>query len=443
METSIEPKFSNTSTHVTYSEASQTIETTRMFRDASNAILNGTERVAHRLLLKLVSRQPNQYSYWTLLGLTVESRGAAHAYFERALAINPNDASARQGLEWASSVKFGKLNDDTSGSRSSSLPAKKAEIIALELGIISKTEQAPSSQEPTWPVRISRSIQAESASLVPASDSLAITRPIQVRPPGQVKKTEYNPAYWWVVLSFYLAGIVLAEALTTLVAPALGMICHAFLLAGLFAHGALSRHSISQRMLVTLALAPLIRILSLSLPPNDYIFYFNYLLAGAPLLLSAVLVVRVTGFQLEEVGLRLSGWPVQLLVGLTGIGFGYVEFLILHPKPLVSAITLAQVWLPALILLIFTGFLEEFIFRGLMLKAFADGMGKLSGIVYISVVFTVMQLGNRSALQMLFVFAVALFFGWMALRTRSILGVTLAHGLTNVCLFLVFPFLVS
>jgi len=59
------------------------------------------------------------------------------------------------------------------------------------------------------------------------------------------------------------------------------------------------------------------------------------------------------------------------------------------------------------------------------------------------VVFTVMQLGNRSALQMLFVFAVALFFGWMALRTRSILGVTLAHGLTNVFLFLVFPFLVS
>jgi hypothetical protein len=42
---------------------------------------------------------------------------------------------------------------------------------------------------------------------------------------------------------------------------------------------------------------------------------------------------------------------------------------------------------------------------------------------------------------MILVFTVALLFGWVAEATWSLLGVTLAHGLTNIVLFLVMPFL--
>ena len=38
-------------------------------------------------------------------------------------------------------------------------------------------------------------------------------------------------------------------------------------------------------------------------------------------------------------------------------------------------------------------------------------------------------------------FVVALVFGWARERTGSIVGVSLAHGLTNIVLFLVMPFL--
>jgi len=41
----------------------------------------------------------------------------------------------------------------------------------------------------------------------------------------------------------------------------------------------------------------------------------------------------------------------------------------------------------------------------------------------------------------LFVFAVAMFFAWAVKRTGSLLGVTLAHGITNIMLFVVIPFL--
>jgi membrane protease YdiL (CAAX protease family) len=40
-------------------------------------------------------------------------------------------------------------------------------------------------------------------------------------------------------------------------------------------------------------------------------------------------------------------------------------------------------------------------------------------------------------MQILFALAVALFFGFVVLRTKSILGVSLAHGALNIMLLLV------
>ena len=245
------------------------------------------------------------------------------------------------------------------------------------------------------------------------------------------------------ILYLYLLAIILAEALTTLFIPSVGVICHAVVLAALFIHSAATRSRTYRRILITLALAPLIRIISLSLPLQDYAFSYWYLLVGAPIFLSAYLVARYCAFRPVDIGLTLAGWPVQILFGLSGIALGYVEYLILHPEPLSTAFTLDQVWQPALILFIFTGLLEEIIFRGLMQKAFVDGLGKVRGIFYISILFAVLHLGYLSLLDLFFVFGVALLFGIVALRTRSILGVTLAHGLTNIVLFLVAPFFFS
>jgi membrane protease YdiL (CAAX protease family) len=55
----------------------------------------------------------------------------------------------------------------------------------------------------------------------------------------------------------------------------------------------------------------------------------------------------------------------------------------------------------------------------------------------------VLHFGYHSLLDVVFVFAVAVFFGWVLLRTRSIVGVTLSHGLTKIRLFLVFPLLLA
>lgn len=240
----------------------------------------------------------------------------------------------------------------------------------------------------------------------------------------------------------YLISLTVAESLTTQTVPQVGLILHGLLLATFILHAALFARGAQQRFLITLTLAPLIRLMSLSLPLTSFPFVYWYALVGAPLFLATFLAIRVTGFKATHIGLNGRALPIQLVVGLTGLGLGYVEYLILHPTPLVVALTWQQIWLPALILLIFTGLLEEVIFRGLIQRSAADSLGRY-GMLYGAALFAILHLGYRSILDVLFVFTVALYFSTVVARTGSILGVTLSHGLTNISLYLLIPFLMG
>ena len=167
------------------------------------------------------------------------------------------------------------------------------------------------------------------------------------------------------------------------------------------------------------------------------------MIIGLPLLISSTVVYRLSGYKPGHVGLKLGrDLPLQLLVAVGGVGLGYLEYLILRPEPLVESFTLQSLWLPALILLVFTGFLEEWIFRGLMQRASVSTLQKY-GPWYISLLFAVLHIGYKSWIDLIFVFLVGFIFSLVVQRTRSLVGVTLAHGLTNISLFLIFPFVLA
>jgi hypothetical protein len=84
--------------------------------------------------------------------------------------------------------------------------------------------------------------------------------------------------------------------------------------------------------------------------------------------------------------------------------------------------------------------LEEMIFRGLLQRSAGDALRRM-GVVYVALLFAVLHIGYQSLADFCFVLLVGLFFGWVVQRTRSLLGVTLSHGLTNITLFLIMPFL--
>jgi len=233
--------------------------------------------------------------------------------------------------------------------------------------------------------------------------------------------------------------IASAELVTNFVDPAYGLSLHAMVMISILALSA-SKHSDGRtsNMLLSLSLAPLIRVTSLSLPLTHLPRYSWYLVAGAALMLAALALARVQGIGLREVGMKFSNPLVQVAVGLTGIPFGLAEYEILRPEPLATG-PFSELALLALAIIVFTGFAEELIFRGLMQRSAVEALGPRVGVLGVNAIFAVLHVGWLSILDLLFVFSIGLFFGFVVLKTGSIVGVSISHGVTNVVLFLVAP----
>jgi uncharacterized protein len=238
----------------------------------------------------------------------------------------------------------------------------------------------------------------------------------------------------------YLLLIGAAEAITVYGNPIWGTVVHIAVFVGLLVHSTFERRKINQHFLISLSLVPLVRIISLSMPLASVPRAWWYPIIYAPLLGAAIVVTRLLGYNREDVGMTFRFNRIQLLVAIAGFGLGFVEYLVLRPEPLISELTWQSFWLPALIFFIAVGFVEEYIFRGVLQRTSSQVMG-LWGIVYTSALFALMHMGFYSWLDVIFVFGIALFFGWSVKKTGSLVGVTLSHGFANIVLYLIAPFL--
>ncbi len=244
----------------------------------------------------------------------------------------------------------------------------------------------------------------------------------------------------------YLLAIVAAEVVTTItIQPLWGMVCHIIILVAAIVHSAIASESRYRQLVLSLALVPLIRIISLAMPLANIPQIWWYPIIYVPLLASAFMVVRILGYRAGEVGLNFRLFPLQLAVALSGLLFGVVEYFILTPEPMITELTWQGIWLMALIFLVCTGFVEEFIFRGVLQRSAVEAFGGW-GIVYVSLLFALVHLihyvevGPTGILiDITFVFIVALFFSWVVKKTGSLFGVSLSHGITNIILYMAMP----
>jgi membrane protease YdiL (CAAX protease family) len=360
------------------------------------AIQSGDVKQANQLLRMAVGEHSNNPELLLLLAWTAPNLRSAENIFKVFKRQYPDHPVSGQGVPWS-----GKGWSESMPGRGVSSSA------AVEVKPL--TQPGNSRMERFWVLRF--------------------------RLAAQLIKTNFG-----FYLAFYMLVITIAEAATTFLNPRLGLVIHGLLLVLILLHTGLGASTGQRKFLLALALAPLIRLMSLSMPLLQFDFMFWYMIIGLPLLISAIVVYRLSGYKPGQVGLGLGkNLPLQLAVATGGVGLGYLEYLILRPEPLVESFSLGSLWLPALILLVFTGFLEEWIFRGLMQRA-AVGVLQKIGPWYISLLFAVLHIGYKSWVDLIFVFMVGFGFSLVAQRTRSLLGVTLAHGLTNISLFLIFPF---
>jgi membrane protease YdiL (CAAX protease family) len=230
--------------------------------------------------------------------------------------------------------------------------------------------------------------------------------------------------------------------LTAGIDPVAGIVSHSLILAALIVHSSVTNDQTQHRLFVALSLAPLTRILSLSMPLDALDLVYWYAIIGTPLFIAAAMIMNSLRLSRADVGLTVGNLPLQVLIGLGGFSLGVAEYLILEPEPLMGSFSAGEALVAGAILLIGTGLLEELIFRGVLQTVARESLGSLN-LVYVSALFAVLHVGYQSAPDVIFVFAVGLLFALAVRYTGSIFGVTIGHGLTNITLFLIAPYVIG
>lgn len=245
-----------------------------------------------------------------------------------------------------------------------------------------------------------------------------------------------------IALIIYLIALLAAEISVTYYDMRVGLIFEVVILFALLFHSSLHESYNFSTLLRSMMILPMIRIIGLSVPglmQVESLYWFPII--AIPLFAASFTLMRVQKLTGKRAGLILGNIPLQLMIALSGIILGFIEYLILKPQPLIPVFSLETVLVGSLILIISTGFAEELLFRGILQKNAENVFGKVFGLFYASMLFTALHVGWLSLLDLAFVFGVAMFYGYMFQRTRSLLGVTLSHGLSNTFLFLVMPFI--
>jgi uncharacterized protein len=235
----------------------------------------------------------------------------------------------------------------------------------------------------------------------------------------------------------FVAAIAGAEIITYYVTLFGGIILHFAILLALIIYSVSIQDETQRNWWLALGLVPLIRIASLVIPVAEFSVIYWYIIISIPIFIGIVTVMRNCNYTLDDVGLTGGKAWIQVLVAILGIGLGIIDYYILKPEAMIDGLSVQTVILPAFILLIATGFIDELVFRGVLQRA-ARVLGAW-GWVGVALVYAILQIGQGSVLHGAFIFIVSLFFGWIIEKTGSIIGVSLSHGLLNIGLYLILP----
>ncbi len=195
-------------------------------------------------------------------------------------------------------------------------------------------------------------------------------------------------------------------------------------------------------LLLALTLVPMIRILSLVMPLSHFPRIQWFIIIAIALYLAFFILVRQQKIDLKEHGFRLpkaKHLPLEISIILIAVPFGYMEYLILRPDSLVDSFSLENLIEAILILFVATGLMEEIIFRGLLLKKSIEIIGIWPGILFVTLIFAVLHIGNLSFLDVLLVLCIGGMYAMVVKTTKTIIGVTISHTVVNIFLFIICP----
>lgn len=239
----------------------------------------------------------------------------------------------------------------------------------------------------------------------------------------------------------YVAALAVAEAALVQAGLLLGAASHAVLLVVLLAHHLVAPITPYHSLLIGLALLPIVRLVSLTVPILGIPYLTWHLMVAAPIAAATLLAIRSEQIEprLMGVGARFDA-GVQVAVTVVGIPLGFVAWLALRPRPVISSVDPAQVAVAIIVGVFFIAVVEEVVFRGVLQGVALRALGSSAGAVGVSALaYASMSIPSGSLPFILIMLGMATFFGWVVEVTGSLWGVIGAHALLAVGMLVVWP----
>jgi membrane protease YdiL (CAAX protease family) len=194
------------------------------------------------------------------------------------------------------------------------------------------------------------------------------------------------------------------------------------------------------RIFPILMLLPLFRLLNAAMPVFFNLTLYSYSMVYAPMFLPIYLIMKERMLSRAEAGLTFKDfWFFLPLALAVGMALGWGEYNILRPGLILPGVNMQNVLILTITMIAFVGVVEEFVFRSALQTVLEERMGGIAGLVMSSIVFGMMHSGYRVPVELFYVCFAGLVFGLLFWLCRSLPVIALAHGITNLSLFLVTP----
>ncbi len=206
----------------------------------------------------------------------------------------------------------------------------------------------------------------------------------------------------------------------------------------------LSTSFVADRTYQALMLLPLFRLLNMAMPVFFELTLYSYVMIYAPMYFPIYLILKSKSFSYEEIGLKTKSFfllmPLSIVLGIV-VGWG--EFQIIRPEMLTPDVGLGSILKLSVAMIFFVGVVEEFMFRSVLQTVLEDRMGQVKGLLIASLTFGLMHSGYSIFAELVFVSFAGILFGLFFQKTKSLPLVALFHGVTNVSLFMIVPWLIG
>jgi membrane protease YdiL (CAAX protease family) len=240
----------------------------------------------------------------------------------------------------------------------------------------------------------------------------------------------------------YSSIIVLAELSSSFVGAVPGALVDAALVPLLLAHFVLRPDAPHRRMFPALALIALLRTLSIAAVVPRLPEYMWYAAVGVPVLAGAFLAWRLTEEPKERLGVGIGRLEFDVVLAIMGFPAGLLGYFLLRPAALLVDLDLASVLAAMAVLAVFGGFLEEFVYRGILQTVAIDAFGsQRTGILFTATLGACMYWGSGSLPFMIAIWLLGLGYGVALVRGASLWGIAASHTVVLCGMGLLWPLL--